>query len=443
MTAAKKSATIPGLAARRAATMLVDGVIRRSRPLDEQRDEPGGPLAALDARERALARAIAGATLRRLGNLRALIAARLDKGLPGGGAGPLETVLLTGAAQILFLDSADHAAVSLAVDQARAHRAMRPFAPLVNAVLRGIARDRNGLGDFDPVRDVPAWLHARRIAAYGADTARAIAAAERHEAALDITVKSAPETWAERLGGTVLPTGSIRLAGGGAVTALDGYDTGEWWVQDAAAALPARLLRAGTGMRVLDLCAAPGGKTAQLAGSGAHVTALDRSERRLSRLRDNMRRLRLEQVETIAADALTWEGPEFDAVLLDAPCSATGTIRRHPDVAWLKGEKDIAALATHQARLLDKAAGHVRPGGVLVYTTCSLEPEEGERQIAAFLARDARFTRIAVTPEEVGGCTELITSDGDLRTLPCHFPDDDPMRAGLDGFYAARLARAG
>jgi 16S rRNA (cytosine967-C5)-methyltransferase len=226
------------------------------------------------------------------------------------------------------------------------------------------------------------------------------------------------------------------------VTELEGFNSGEWWVQDAAAALPARLLNAGPGSRVADLCAAPGGKTAQIAAAGAEVTAVDRSAPRLRRLAENLKRLGL-TVKTITADATTLEAEPFDAILLDAPCSATGTIRRHPDVAWLKSGNDITRLTQLQARLLDAAARLLKPGGTLVYSTCSLEPEEGERQIAALLARNPALERSPVTADEVGGHAEFITGLGELRTLPHHLPHAEPRLAGLDGFFAARLRARG
>ncbi|GGE27718.1 MFS transporter [Agaricicola taiwanensis] len=441
--APKPEAPSQGLAARRAATILVDGVLRRKQPLDEQLEAEGGPLVALDARDRSLARAIAGISLRRIGSLRAILDQLLAKGLPGGGSGPLEAMLITGAAQILFLDVPDHAAVSLAVDQAQAHRATKPFAPLVNAMLRNVARQKDEFVPIlsDPSRDVPRWLQTRRVKAYGADIAQAVAAAERSEAALDISVKGDPGHWAQVLGGIVMPTGTVRVADAGVVPELPGFAEGDWWVQDAAAALPAALFTDIAGKRIADLCAAPGGKTAQLAAHGASVTALDRSRRRLQRLEENMTRLGF-SVEAVAADAGDWNGGQFEGVLLDAPCSATGTIRRHPDVALLKEEKDIAALAGHQARLLDAAADHVAPGGTLVYATCSLEREEGEDQIAAFLARDSRFARRPVTAQEVGAWAEIVTNEGDIRTLPSHFPHENPRLSGLDGFFASRLVRS-
>jgi 16S rRNA (cytosine967-C5)-methyltransferase len=234
----------------------------------------------------------------------------------------------------------------------------------------------------------------------------------------------------------------VRLDTHTPVGELEGYSTGEWWVQDAAAALPARLLRPAMGMRIVDLCAAPGGKAAELAAAGAEVTTVDRSAERLKLLAANFERLRLHS-EIVVADALAFDAPPFDAVLLDAPCLATGTIRRHPDVAWIKRPGDLPPLIKLQAQLLDRAIALTRSGGAIVYCVCSLEPEEGEAQIAAVLRRnpDARRSRIAA--EEIGGLAECLTPAGDLRTLPSHLWGDDPRRSGLDGFFAARLVKAG
>jgi 16S rRNA (cytosine967-C5)-methyltransferase len=226
---------------------------------------------------------------------------------------------------------------------------------------------------------------------------------------------------------------------------LPGFSEGRWWVQDAAAALPARLFGELKGRRIADLCAAPGGKTAQLAQAGADVTAIDRSPNRVARLRENLGRLSLD-ARALVADAVEWQddaaGGGFDGVLVDAPCSATGTIRRHPDVAWLKQEADIAALTTLQNRLLQKALALLKPGGTLIYCTCSLEPEEGERTVAALLASEAGVRRAPVSAAEVAGLEGIVTPAGDLRTLPCHLPRDDPKLGGLDGFYAARLTKS-
>jgi 16S rRNA (cytosine967-C5)-methyltransferase len=225
---------------------------------------------------------------------------------------------------------------------------------------------------------------------------------------------------------------------------LPGFNEGQWWVQDAAAALPARLFGDLAGKTIADLCAAPGGKTAQLAHAGARVTAIDRSPGRVARLRDNLARLALD-AETVVADATEWNGGDhsggFDGVLIDAPCSSTGTIRRHPDVAWLRQESDFKALTSLQQRLLQKAATLLKPGGTLVYCSCSLEPEEGEQAVATLLAAESSLARAPIGPSEVSGLAEIVTTEGDLRTLPCHLPHQDPRLSGLDGFYAARLVR--
>jgi 16S rRNA (cytosine967-C5)-methyltransferase len=437
-------AEVPGLAARRVAADLIDGVLRRHRPLDEQLEsgEASSAFAALQERDRALARKLVGTVLRRLGTLRHLLGSALDRGFPSD-APRVETILLIGAAQLLWLDVPDHAAVDLAVRLAQADRRAARYPGLVNAVLRRMARDgRAALAGLDTAAlDTPEWLMARWQRAYGEATARAIAAVHGEEPALDLTVKHDPDGWAARLRGRVLPTGTVRLVAHGPVSLLPGYAEGAWWVQDAAAALPARLLGDVTGRRVADLCAAPGGKTAQLAVAGARVTAVDRSPARLARLRENLARLGL-AAETVEADVLEWQAEPFDAVLLDAPCSSTGTIRRHPDIPWLKHEADLAALTTLQARLLDKAVTLTRPGGTLVYCTCSLEPEECQTQVAALLARTPGFVRRPATAAELDGQDTFVTTAGDVRTLPCHWPDPDPRMAGLDGFYAARLERA-
>jgi 16S rRNA (cytosine967-C5)-methyltransferase len=432
---------VPGLTARRIAADILDGVLRRKIALDEQlagkAAHPG--LAGLADRDRALMRRLTATVLRRLGTLRHLLGGFLDKGFPPE-APRVETILLIGAAQILWLEVPDHAAVDLSVRLAQADRRAARYAGLINAVLRRVAQSRaTALADHVS-RDTPAWLLARWSKRYGADTARAIAQANGHEPALDLTVKSDADTWAERLRGRVLPTGTVRTLAQGAISLLPGFREGAWWVQDAAASLPARLLGDVRGKSVADLCAAPGGKTAQLAFAGARVTAVDRSAARLNRLRENLARLAL-QAETVAADALEWRAGPFDAVLLDAPCSATGTIRRHPDVPWLKSEADIAVLTALQQRLLDRAVELLKPGATLVYCVCSLEPEEAEDQIAALLARDPRVARTPIAAQEVCDRAEFLTADGDLRTLPPYLPDPDPRWGGLDGFYAARLTR--
>jgi len=432
---------VPGLAARRIAADILDGVLRRKIALDEQLSGKSAHLGlvALADRDRALMRRLTATVLRRLGTLRHVLGGFLDKGFPSE-APRVETILLIGAAQILWLDVPDHAAVDLSVRLAQADRRAARYAGLINAVLRRVAQSRASVTADNVPRDTPDWLLARWSKRYGADTARAIAQANGCEPALDLTVKSDAASWAEHLRGRVLPTGTVRTLVHGAIALLPGFREGAWWVQDAAASLPAHLLGDVHGKTVADLCAAPGGKTAQLAFVGARVTAVDRSAPRLGRVRENLARLAL-QAETVAADALEWQGGPFDAVLLDAPCSSTGTIRRHPDVPWLKSEADISVLAALQRRLLDRAVELLKPGATLVYCVCSLEPEEAENQIAALLARDSRLARVPVAAPEVCGCAEFLTADGDLRTLPPQLPDPDPRWGGLDGFYAARLTR--
>jgi 16S rRNA (cytosine967-C5)-methyltransferase len=428
-----------GLGPRRLAWNAVTEALKRRVPLDDMLDEHAAQ-ERLSGRDEALARAIAVVTMRRLGTIGWALRERLDRGPRDE---RLLHLLAVGAAQILFLDVPDHAAVDTAVALAQDDRRLQHAGGLINAVLRRVAREREAiLSGAEPWLDTPGWLEARWIAQYGEPLAAAIATAHRAMASVDLTVKEDPHAWAERLGGILLPTGSVRLTERTAIRDLPGYEDGAWWVQDAAAALPARLLAPQPGERIADLCAAPGGKTAQLAAAGAQVLAVDRSARRLKRLEENLARLRL-TAATRAIDAEKLDEAPFDAILLDAPCSATGTIRRHPDVAWTKGEEDVRKLAGLQTRLLDKAAGLLKPGGRLVFCTCSLEAEEGERQAASFLDRHPDFSRRPVTPDEVGGLAECLTPEGDVRTLPCHLAVAGHDRGGLDGFFMARFVRAG
>lgn len=387
---------------------------------------------ALTGRDRAFARAIVGAALRRLGGLDAALAPLLERPLPETARLP-RAILRAAAAELLVLGAPPHAAVSEAVSAARI--AAPRFAGLVNAVLRRL--DREGRAAFaaqTPGADLPAWLFARWRAAYGDATAEAIAAACRVEPPLDLTVKAEAPLWAERLGATVTPTGAVRLPNDRPpIPELPGYAEGAWWVQDAAAALPARLLGDVAGLRVLDLCAAPGGKTLQLAAAGARVTALDIDARRLERLKANLARTGL-SADIVCADAAAWRARDlFDAILLDAPCTATGTLRRRPDAAWLRRPTDVESLAALQGRLVRAALENLRPGGALVYAVCSLEPEEGPALVARLLSEGAA-ARSPLTDEAPA---PFITPEGDLRTLPSHWSEI----GGLDGFYAARLRR--
>ncbi|MBH5385393.1 MULTISPECIES: transcription antitermination factor NusB [Bradyrhizobium] len=437
---------VPGLAARRIAADIVDGVLHKHRTLDDQLDGSGAHpgLKTLADRDRALMRRLVATVLRRLGTLGHVLSRLLDKGIPSD-APRAQSALLIGAAQILWMDVPDHAAVDLSVRLVQSDRRAARYAGLVNAVLRRCAREGKGLIEEVATQslDLPPWLFARWSAQYGEATARDMALALGHEPSLDLTVKSDPAQWASRLHGETLPTGTVRMLLHGSVTMLPGFAEGQWWVQDAAAALPVRLFGDVKGKSIADLCAAPGGKTAQLALSGARVTAIDRSPARVARLRENLARLSL-QAETVVADAVEWAGPAeaFDGILIDAPCTSTGTIRRHPDVAWLRQESDIAALATLQQRLLRKSVSLLKPGGTLVYCTCSLEPEEGEQAVAALLAAEPALRRVPIDASEVAGLDEILSRDGDLRTLPCHLPNADPKLGGLDGFFAARLVKS-
>ena len=442
-------AEVPGLAARRIAADILDGVLHKHRTLDEQLDgaaaHPG--LKTLADRDRALMRSLVATILRRLGTLGHVLSRLLDRGVPTD-APRAQSALLIGAAQILWMDVPDHAAVDLSVRLVQADRRAAKYAGLVNAVLRRCAREGQPL--IDEIKsqslDVPPWLLARWVANYGETAAAEIAVAIGYEPPLDLTVKSDAPQWATRLHGETLPTGTVRTLLQGSVAMLPGFSEGKWWVQDAAAALPVRLFGDLKGQRIADLCAAPGGKTAQLIHAGAEVTALDRSPNRVARLRENLVRLSLD-AQTVVADAAEWSGNGgdalFDGILIDAPCTATGTIRRHPDVAWLKQESDISALTALQRRLLQRAVALLKPGGTLVYCTCSLEPEEGEQAVAALLAAESGIRRAPIDASEVAGQAELVTAEGDLRTLPCHMPHpEDPRLGGLDGFYAARLVKA-
>ena len=437
-----------GLAARRLGLFLTEGVLRHHRSLDEALEETASEekFSQLSSRDRAFARLIAATVLRRHGELQRVIDPYLAKPLPQS-AIRIRLILLCATAQLLVLKSPAHAVISTSVELARLSRKTAHFDKLTNAVLRRVSEaGASALEDnANPNLNFPDWMIEGWRRAYGTVVANRIAAASLLEAPLDISVKDNPDDWASQLEASVLATGSLRRPAGGLITELPGFDEGAWWVQDAAAALPAKLLAAQKGERVLDMCAAPGGKTAQLASAGAQVTAIDSSAERLKRLQANMTRLGL-IAECVAADATTWRGSEpFDAILLDSPCTATGTIRRHPDIPHLKQREDVARLAEIQANLLANAASLLRPGGRLVYCTCSLEPAEGLAQVEQFLERQpiatARFERQPITLEECWQQSDWITSQGDVRTLPFHLPNEDARLAGMDGFFVSRLVR--
>jgi 16S rRNA (cytosine967-C5)-methyltransferase len=420
----------PATDARAVALDALSQILRRRQALDDALKLD----AIADSRDRAFARLLVATTLRRKGQIDAVLARCLEKLPPP----PIEDLLRLAVAQLLFLDVKPHAVVDSSVELAKTI-GLAAFAKLVNAVLRRLSTEGQAwvAAQDAAMLNAPDWLWRAWVAAYGETTARAIAAAHLSEPPLDLTPAGSPEDWARRLEAALLFTGSLRRAAGGSVTALPGYHEGGWWVQDAAATLPVRVLDPHPGEHIADLCAAPGGKTAQLAAAGAVVTALDRSARRLSRLQENLTRLAL-SAELVTADASAWQPPAwFDKVLLDAPCSATGTLRRHPDVAWTKQPSDVETLAAAQDRLLAAAAPMVKPGGLLVYCTCSLQPEEGALRIDQFLRSAQQFRRLPIEASEVGGLGELVSAAGDLRTLPCHLTEI----GGMDGFFAARLRR--
>jgi 16S rRNA (cytosine967-C5)-methyltransferase len=422
--------------ARQVALDLIGAVLRRKRPLDDAiEDHPSMP--ELSVRDRAFARLLVATVLRRLGQIDALIRDCLNTPLPPR-ASIVHDVLRIGIAQLLFLRTPPHAAVATSVDLAHG-RGFLSHKGLVNAVLRRLSVEgADRVERQDAARlNTPDWLWHSWTAAYGETRARAIATAHLKEAPLDLTLRTDDASWLERLQATKLPTGSLRRPAGGSIMALPGYTEGAWWIQDAAASLPVRLLDGLADREVLDLCAAPGGKTAQLANAGARVTAIDRSTRRLERLVSNLARLSL-PVAAVAADALTWRPDQpADAVLLDAPCTATGAIRRHPDVPHLKNPEDVARLSVVQENLLRAAVDMLKPGGVLVYCTCSLEPEEGPLRVQSLLRSGAPVQHQRISPLELNAPDDWITDDGDLRTLPCHLSEFD----GIDGFYAARLVK--
>jgi 16S rRNA (cytosine967-C5)-methyltransferase len=416
-----------GLPARRAALDLLAAALSQRAGLEDDSAAPG--LAGLEPRDRAFARILVLTALRRLGPLDRALDARIPRPPPE----IVRNILRLGAVQALVLGAPPHAAVSASVDLAESLAEARRFKGLVNAVLRGLIREPPNLSD--PEALAPSWLLARWSAAWGRTSALAVAAVIAGEPDTDLTLRGDPGALTEALGLTQVAADTWRTSRRGEVSAWEGFAEGRWWVQDASAAVPARLLNPRQGLTVLDLCAAPGGKTLQLAAAGAEVTALDRSQGRLHRVRENLERTGL-TAEVIAADAATWDdGRTFDAVLLDAPCSATGTFRRNPDVLWAVKPGDIAALAGAQARLLDAAARRVRPGGRLVYCVCSLEPEEGEGQVAGFLKRCADFALDPIAPGEGGAPPESRLEDGTLRILPTH------RAGGTDGFFIARFAR--
>lgn len=435
-----QSSTAEMIRARRVALSLIADILQRSKPLDQAIEE-SGKFASLPGRDRAFVRMIVATTLRRMGQIDDFIRQAMDRKEPPKPPA-LQNLLRIGAAQIAFMNVPDYAVVNTSVEMAVCEGLGRQKG-LVNAVLRRITAESKAweVKQDAPRLNTPEWLMKIWIADYGLRTAAEIAQANLSEAMLDISVKdpSMIEYWAGTLQASILPTGSLRRQPGGMVYDLPGFEDGGWWVQDAAAALPALLFGDVTGRDVLDMCAAPGGKTMQLAAMGAQVTALDRSAGRMKRLKENLVRLDLEdRVRVEVGDAAVWVPKEpFENILLDAPCSATGTVRRHPDLLQLKSERDIERLSEVQSRLLSRAIEMLQSGGTLIYCTCSLQKAEGEQQIERLLQSGTPVERVPVKAADVGGIEAIINEQGDVRALPFHMA----AHGGMDGFFISRLRK--
>ena len=424
-----------GLAARRVAYGVLNDVFFQKKTLDEAYSRTTG-FEALEARDRAFVKLLVSVVLKRWRETDVVLARLLTEPLAELKPSQLVNIFRLGIAQLAFLQTPSHAVVDTSVELA-ASEGIAHHKPLVNAVLRRLTREGYPhLSARDSGRiTTPDWLWQQWVNDYGVEMALNISTANLDEAAVDFTARADTEQWSKNLEAQILPTGSLRKSSGGMIPSLQGYDEGAWWVQNAAAAIPVRLMGDVSGKTVVDLCAAPGGKTAQLAVGGAHVTALDRSAPRMQRLLENMTRLRLD-VETIIADGVQWRPAEkVDAVLLDAPCTATGTIRHQPDVLLHKDIRDQEKLAALQRRLILNAAEMIKPGGMLVYCTCSLQKAEGEYQTDWLLGQGLGLKLLSISPEDARkqGVDELLTPRGDIRALPCHWKDI----GGIDGFYIA------
>ncbi|WP_019960506.1 RsmB/NOP family class I SAM-dependent RNA methyltransferase [Woodsholea maritima] len=394
----------------------------------------------LEPRDRGFARALCAHAIRRKGTLDHVYQQFLDHPLSDH-ANKTRATFLLASCDLLILETPAHAAVDAGVRLMATDPLTRKYKNVANAVLRKVAEFGPALlAEADPLLDLPEWLATRWLTFYGEETTRAIIAARSKEPSLDFTLKPEADLkdWAERLDAQILPTGSLRRAKSTDVTQLDGFEEGLWWIQDAGAALPVKILAPQPGERIADLCAAPGGKTLQLASLGAEVIALDRSKKRLERVKQNLARTGL-NAQIVTADATQWHDDHlFDAILVDAPCSATGTLRKNPEVIWAKSPSDIETLSAVQARILDQAYTLLKPGGRLIYCTCSMEPEEGEDQITAFLNRtpDAKLLPLGI--EDYPSLGEALHPSGWLRTRPDHWSE----YGGIDGFFIARLTKS-
>ena len=422
-----------GARARLAAAQLLMMVLEERRTLDEALVNTEA-FEALSGSDRGFARAMTSAALRHLGRIDAGLAPFLDRPLETAPP-PSQALLRIGAAQAWILDTPDHAVVGETVAAAKQwHRAQRATG-FLNAVLRKVVANRDAF-DAAPVEAVwPDWLRALIVTGLGARAALSLADAQSHQPELYLTPKAGnPETLATQVNGRVVSDYSVAIDST-VIESVPGFEAGDWWVQDVAATLPARLLAPEPGMTVLDLCAAPGGKTMQLAATGATVTAIDRSKPRLKRLKQNLWRTGFHgKVETVLADAAGWQPPHpVDQILLDAPCSALGTLRRHPEGAWIKSAEDVTRFSDIQERLLRASIAMVKPGGSILYCVCSPLPHEGTQIIDRVMA-DTALARTPIRADEVPGFESGLTPLGDLLTLP-------NGEFGHDAFYIARLKR--
>ncbi|MGB7203863.1 MAG: transcription antitermination factor NusB [Anderseniella sp.] len=430
---------VDGLPLRLAAVNALSQVLEESRFLEDALAESLNHIE--DSRDRTFAHAIAAITLRHKGQIDTILSNYIEQKLRTN-TGKASVILLCGVAQLIFMDIEPHAAISTSVAIAAQDEKTHRLKGLINAVLRNIALDRDTILANLPAPDcnLPKWLHTRLKADYGTETVLAIAHAHTEQADLDLTFRSSPIPPALLDIGMLLPTGSLRVSKPHpAIPELPGFAAGDWWVQDAAAALPVLLFGELSGKKALDMCAAPGGKTLQLCAAGADVTALDSSQTRLKRVTENLARTGL-SAQCLAIDAIDFATDDlFDCILLDAPCSATGTIRRHPDMPFMRDNDDVKQLLVIQRNLLRKAAGLLKPGGTLIYAVCSLLADEGPKQVAGFLNQHRDFSRVHIDGETDQIPTEFISKNGDLRTLP-HMSVGNS--AGLDGFFAARLRKS-
>ena len=422
------------LTSRRLAAFAVKEVMESHQPLEQVLAGQADYL-ALEGRDRAFVRLIAATTFRRMGQIEAALKPFIRQRPPK----LVYAALQTAAAQILYLGTPAHAAVGETVAMLKSRGSSKGFANMANAVLRNVVdKGPNLAGAQPPKVNIPGWIRGEWERAYGRQAGRKMSAQLMKDPVLDLSVKSNSKVWAAKLGGDAIGAETVRLGKIGDVTALEGFDAGEWWAQDIAASLPVQLLGDVSGKRVLDMCAAPGGKTLQLISKGAIVTALDKSEARLERVKENLERTKL-SADIICADALEWapDGDLYDIVLLDAPCSATGTFRRHPDVLYNRSPKDVANLVRLQDKLLSKSAEFVRPGGTLLYCTCSLMPKEGQFRIDQFLQNLPDFRLIPILDVPSLALPQEAFSEGSLRSLPYYLED----KGGMDGFFIARLKR--